>query len=188
MTQIVIKADDLEYSTENMTAKQRRELTTSNLITIMDIQFDGRRTEFLNWYNKHKPAELTTYSYTAVTSWIDRNTAAIDLDYLMWIAQELGLPSMSIMGIQEQGEYTRQLSKPVNDSVYIDASNAQYTSQLTSEFTGTGWYVLRHNDKRIVRQITQKPSGFELSTNMNQEILKDLNDITIIERIESFTV
>jgi len=188
MTQIVIKADDLEYNTQYMTAKQRRELTIKNVMTIIDIQFDNRMTEFVTWYNKHKPAELTEYSYTAVNSWKVRGVAAIDMDYLMWIAQALGLPNLSILGYQELGEHTKQQSKAVNDSVYIDASNAEYTSQLTSEFTGTGWYVLNHNNKRIVRQITQKPSGFELSTNMDQEILKDLNNITIIERIEKFTV
>lgn len=188
MTQVLIKPRDLDYNTQQITAKQRRELTIKNIMTIIDIQFDGRMTEFTKWYNKHKPEELTEYSYTAVNSWKVRGVASIDPDYLMWIAQQLGLPSLSIMGFQELGEHTRQQSKPVNDGIYLDASNGEYTSQLTNQFSGTGWYVLNQNNKRIVRQITKRPGGYELSTNMDQEILDNLNDITIIERIESFSV
>lgn len=184
---LLIRADQLKYNNELISSAERMQITISNLVKIASYQFGGI-ADMYSWYTKNKPAELTKTSYTAWHSWKQRGTGKLDPDMCIWIARQLGLPDLSIMGYRELGQGTVTSSNAINDAVYLDASQGKYSSHICNQFTVTGWYVIKRHNQRQVRHITRKPGGYEITNNMDTTTLDDLSSVTFLERIEQFTI
>lgn len=188
ITQINITEKHLEFHNSFLSKQERGKLVLSNFLTVIELQFFGNIKAFLQWYENCKDESLTDYSYTGIHSWKQRGIATIDFDFFVFVAQQLNLPAMAILGYQDKEKHQQQSATAVNDTVYIDASNGEYNSTPTNDFAGTGWYVIEYRSKRIVRQVTRKLKGLEISTNIEEELITDLSEITFLEKINTFTV
>lgn len=186
ITQISVNESHLEFN-NRLSKQERGKLVLSNFLTVIDLQFMGNIKAFLTWYDNCRDESLTEYSYTGIHSWKQRGIATIDFDFFVFVAEKLNLPAMSILGYKEQQE-EEKLQKPINDAIYIDATNGGYNSTPINEFDTAGWYVIEHQGERKVRQVIRKIKGLELSTNIEEELITDLNSIKFLEKINRFTV
>lgn len=147
ITQINVNESHLEFNNSFLNKQERKKLVLRNFLSVIEHQFMGNFKAFWNWYNSCRQEPLTEYSYTGMHQWKQRGIATIDFDFFIFIAEQLNLPSMAILGYKKQTEDNEPQSQAVKDEVYIDASKGDYNSLPINDFDSAGWYVMSIMEK-----------------------------------------
>lgn len=179
----------LEVNNNAISQRDRMALALRNFKQVSDQVFI-QLTKTHAYYEQYKPAELTSYSYTAMHTWIKRQAGSLDMDFFIWWSKELGLPDLALLGYtttDDQAIITKH-AQPVRDSIYLDGSQAQYLCEPCAKFDTTGWYVVEHDGERKVLKINKTPAGIKATNNIDDFNFTDLSELTFKEKITHFIV
>lgn len=177
---------DFEVNNNALTAGERVAIGIRNLKKINDHIFK-RLTNLHAYYEHHKSEGMSSYSYTSIATWIKRGSGHMDIDFFIWWARELRLPDLTIIGYQDQSNL-KTPGKPVNDSIYVDASNADYVGEKCDSFSTTGWYVVEHNNQRKVLHISKTPAGITATNNVDNITINSIDELTFKEKITAIVM